>query len=176
MPAVSSASASSRRFSSALRRTRSGASSMMRSTLGFFVPPTFSTAETRSAGWMQNFVRPTSESPSPRSNTSSVSDGQSEMMRMVRNLRGPATAFREPVPFVMRIITREELKAKIDRGDHFALFEVLPLMYFRKHHLPTAKNLPPTAVATVVPELVPDRSSEIILYCWDHDCPTSGWA
>lgn len=76
----------------------------------------------------------------------------------------------------MRIITREELKAKMDRGDNFVLFEVLPHPYFRKHHLPNAKNLPPTAVATVVPELVPDRDTEIVLYCWDHDCPTSGWA
>lgn len=76
----------------------------------------------------------------------------------------------------MVIITREELKAKIDRGDDFTLFEVLPHMYFRKHHLPTAKNLPPTQVATLVPELVPDRAAEIVLYCWDDDCPTSGWA
>lgn len=76
----------------------------------------------------------------------------------------------------MTVITREELKAKLDRGDRFALFEVLPLMYWRKHHLPTAKNLPPTEVAAVVSELVPDRGTEIVLYCWDDDCPTSGWA
>jgi len=76
----------------------------------------------------------------------------------------------------MVIITRDELKAKMDRGDDFTLFEVLPLMYFRKHHLPGAKNLPPTAVASVVSETVPDKDAEIILYCWDNDCPTSGWA
>ena len=51
----------------------------------------------------------------------------------------------------MIVITREELKEKLDRGDSFALFEVLPPMFFRKHHLPTAKNLPPTQVATLVP-------------------------
>lgn len=76
----------------------------------------------------------------------------------------------------MTIITREELKAKMDRGDRFALFEVLPPMYYRKHHLPSAINLPPTQVAAIVTERVPDRDAEIILYCWDHDCPTSGWA
>ena len=76
----------------------------------------------------------------------------------------------------MRIITRDELKAKMDRGDAFTLFEVLPKMYWRKHHLPSAKNLPPTEVVPVVTELVPDRDAEIVLYCWDHDCPTSGWA
>ena len=73
-------------------------------------------------------------------------------------------------------ITRDELKAKLDRGEDFTLFEVLPLMYFRKHHLPTAKNLPPTAVAEVASAVVPDKGAEIVLYCWDDDCPTSGWA
>jgi rhodanese-related sulfurtransferase len=76
----------------------------------------------------------------------------------------------------MKIIARDELKAKMDRGDAFTLFEVLPKMYWRKHHLPSAKNLPPTEVVPVVTALVPDKDAEIVLYCWDHDCPTSGWA
>ena len=76
----------------------------------------------------------------------------------------------------MRIITRDELKAKMDRGDQFTLFEVLPHMYWRKHHLPTAKSLPPAEVVARVTELVPEKDREIVLYCWDHDCPTSGWA
>ena len=84
--------------------------------------------------------------------------------------------FASDVVFTHEIITREELKAKMDRGDDFTLFEVLPLMYWRKHHLPGAKSLPPTQVATIVPELVPDHDAEIVLYCWDDDCPTSGWA
>lgn len=76
----------------------------------------------------------------------------------------------------MQTITREELKAKMDRGDDFTLFEVLPLMYWRKHHLPGAKSLPPAQVVEVVESTVPDRGAEIVLYCWDDDCPTSGWA
>jgi rhodanese-related sulfurtransferase len=40
-------------------------------------------------------------------------------------------------------------------------------MYFRKHHLPGAKNLPPSQVRELVPKLVPDKDAEIILYCWD---------
>ena len=76
----------------------------------------------------------------------------------------------------MRIITRDELKAKMDRGDQFTLFEVLPHMYWRKHHLPAAKSLPPAEVVARVTELVPEKDREIVLYCWDHDCPTSGWA
>lgn len=70
-----------------------------------------------------------------------------------------------PAPFAS--ITRDELRAKIERGDDFALFEVLPTMYWRKHHLPGARSLPPDEVGELVPRLVPDRSAEIVLYCWD---------
>jgi rhodanese-related sulfurtransferase len=69
----------------------------------------------------------------------------------------------DPVP----TISRDELHAKITRGDRFALFEVLPRMYWRKHHLPGAASLPPDQVAALVPERVPDRSEEIVLYCWN---------
>ena len=64
-------------------------------------------------------------------------------------------------------ITREELQGKIERGDDFALFEVLPEMYWRKHHLPGARSLPPREVTALVPRLVPDRRAEIVVYCWD---------
>ena len=64
-------------------------------------------------------------------------------------------------------ITREELHEKIERGDAFALFEVLPTGYWRKHHLPGAQSLPPDQVRTLVPELVPDPETEIVLYCYD---------
>ena len=65
-------------------------------------------------------------------------------------------------------ISREELRAKIESGERFALFEVLPAMYWRKHHLPGAKSLPPEQVTTLVPQLVPDRDAEIVLYCWNY--------
>ena len=64
-------------------------------------------------------------------------------------------------------ISREELHAKIQRGDAFHLFEVLPRMYWRKHHLPGALNLPPDQVTTLAPQLVPDKAAEIVVYCWD---------
>ena len=42
-------------------------------------------------------------------------------------------------------ITRDELRTKIERRDDFYLFEVLPEPYYRKHHLPTARHLPPAS-------------------------------
>lgn len=65
------------------------------------------------------------------------------------------------------VISRDELRARIDRGDAFHLFEVLPRMYWRKHHLPGAVCLPPGDAQTLVPSLVPDRRAEIVVYCWN---------
>ena len=62
-------------------------------------------------------------------------------------------------------ITRDELKAKMDRGDSFALVEILPVEYFRHTHLPNAINLPPDRVAELAPELLPDKGADIIVYC-----------
>jgi rhodanese-related sulfurtransferase len=64
-------------------------------------------------------------------------------------------------------ISRDELNAKIQRHDVFHLFEVMAPMYFRKHHLPGARNLPPSQVEELIPQLVPDKDAEIVLYCWD---------
>ena len=62
-------------------------------------------------------------------------------------------------------IEREELKAKIYRGDYFFLVEVLPEKYYRRAHLPGAMNLPPDRVSEVAPELVSDKSAEVVVYC-----------
>ena len=66
-------------------------------------------------------------------------------------------------------ISTEELQAKIARGDAFHLFEVLAPGYWKKHHLPGARNLPPSQVRELIPTLVPDRAAEIVVYCWDDD-------
>jgi rhodanese-related sulfurtransferase len=71
------------------------------------------------------------------------------------------------MPTVPGTISRDELHARITNGDPFFLFEVLPVGYWRKHHLPGAVSLPFEQVTTLVPSLVPDRDAEIVLYCWD---------
>ena len=64
-------------------------------------------------------------------------------------------------------ISREELRLKIERGDQFHLFEVLPEPYYRKHHLPGALHLPPNDVEATIARLVTDKTGEIVVYCWD---------
>ncbi len=62
-------------------------------------------------------------------------------------------------------ILREELKAKIDRGDDFVLAEILMPARYQSAHLPGAVNLPPEQFDELVPKLLPDKSREIIVYC-----------
>jgi rhodanese-related sulfurtransferase len=64
-------------------------------------------------------------------------------------------------------ISREELRLKIERGDNFSLFEVLPEPYYRKQHLPGALHMPPNDVAATAEHLVPDKHADVVLYCWD---------
>ncbi len=68
---------------------------------------------------------------------------------------------------VVQNISRDELKAKMDRGDDFVLVDTMPEMYYRHSHLPGAVNLPVNEVGERAPELLPDRNAEIIVYCID---------
>ena len=67
----------------------------------------------------------------------------------------------------MQTISREELKAKIDRGDGFVLVDAMAEEYFRHSHLPGAINLPVNEVKGCAPELLPDKDAEIVVYCID---------
>ena len=66
---------------------------------------------------------------------------------------------------MMETISRDELKGKIDRGEDFILIETLPAVAFEHAHLPGAINLPPGQVDELAPQLLPDKSAEIIVYC-----------
>ena len=73
----------------------------------------------------------------------------------------------------METISREELKEKMDRGDDFVLIDTLAEMYYRHSHLPGAINVPADEVGERIPELLPDREAEIVVYCMDPPCPAS---
>jgi rhodanese-related sulfurtransferase len=74
---------------------------------------------------------------------------------------GPAT--NDTVPR----ISRDELVSALDRPQPPALFEVLPVGYWRKHHLPGAINAPPDRAVAIITAEVPDHGAEIVVYCWD---------
>ena len=62
-------------------------------------------------------------------------------------------------------IDREELKARIDRGDPVRLVEALPETAYQQAHLAGAVNLPPDRVRELAARLLPDKGADIVVYC-----------
>ncbi len=70
-------------------------------------------------------------------------------------------------------IGRESLQQKIESGDEFVLVDALSPMSYATSHLPGAINLPPDSVDGRAQRRIPDRSTEVIVYCSDVMCDSS---
>jgi rhodanese-related sulfurtransferase len=68
---------------------------------------------------------------------------------------------------VVKTISRDELKVKMDRGEDFVLVDTMAQMYYRHSHLPGAINLPADEVRERAAEVLPDKDAEIVVYCID---------
>ena len=66
---------------------------------------------------------------------------------------------------MVKTISRDELKQKIDGKDDFILVETLPRTAYDHAHLPGAINLPSDQVKVLAPKLLPDKNADIIVYC-----------
>ena len=62
-------------------------------------------------------------------------------------------------------ISREDLKAKLDRGDDFVLVESLSEEQYQHAHLPGAVNIPPSRERELAGELLPDKGADVVVYC-----------
>jgi rhodanese-related sulfurtransferase len=72
----------------------------------------------------------------------------------------------------MELISRNELKEKLDRKDSFKLVMVLGEWAYRAKHIPGSLNV-------FAPELAKDMldpEDDIIIYCSDENCPASKYA
>jgi len=70
----------------------------------------------------------------------------------------------EQTPMI-KTISRDELKEKLDRQDEFTLVETLPRVAYEHAHLPGAINLPSDQVSVLAPKLLPNKNAEIVVYC-----------
>ena len=71
------------------------------------------------------------------------------------------------------LIEREELRAKIERGDDFVLVDALAPMSYARSRLPGAVNLPLEWVDERSERRIPDFGTEIVVYCVDMECDSS---
>jgi rhodanese-related sulfurtransferase len=72
----------------------------------------------------------------------------------------------------MHLITRDELRAKLHRGDEFKLVMTLSVLSYRAKHIPTSVHF--ETVAEAFDAL--DRAEEIVFYCSDVHCAASIYA
>ncbi len=63
------------------------------------------------------------------------------------------------------LISRDELKQKIERKDYFFLVDALAPEKYRHSHLPGAINIPAAQVRELAPRLLPEKAAEIVTYC-----------
>jgi rhodanese-related sulfurtransferase len=73
---------------------------------------------------------------------------------------------------VVKEISREELKAKMDREDDFVLVEALSRRHYETSHLPGAINLPYEFIDDAE-KVLPDKRAEIVVYCMNEECESS---
>ena len=66
---------------------------------------------------------------------------------------------------MVKTISRDELREKIDHGDNFVLLETLPLIAYQHAHLPGAINMPPDQVTALAAKLLPGKHADIVVYC-----------
>ncbi len=69
-------------------------------------------------------------------------------------------------------ISRDALCAKLDRGE-LVLVDARSPMAYATSHLPGAVNLPSIWVDERAARRVPDRETEIVVYCEGKDCASS---
>jgi len=69
----------------------------------------------------------------------------------------------------MNVISREELKAKLERGDNFKLVMTLNEWAFKARHIPGSINISRIEDAT----RLLDPEEEIVVYCSDPACIAS---
>ena len=70
-------------------------------------------------------------------------------------------------------ITRQEIRAKLDRGDDIVIVEALGPLYFDAEHLPGARNLPHDRVDELAAEVLPDKDAFVVVYCSNTACQNS---
>jgi len=70
-------------------------------------------------------------------------------------------------------ISRGSLWRKIRSGDEFVIVDALSPISYAASHLPGAINMPPEAVDEQAERRIPDRDTEVVVYCANSGCESS---
>jgi rhodanese-related sulfurtransferase len=72
-----------------------------------------------------------------------------------------------------RTISREELRIKLSSANRPVLVEALPEKYYVAQHLPGALHLPHNQVDALAAIVLPEKATEIVVYCANRQCQNS---
>jgi rhodanese-related sulfurtransferase len=70
-------------------------------------------------------------------------------------------------------IETEDLWERVQQDGGPVLVDALSPMSFAASHLPGAVSIPPTRVAELAPQRIPDVDTPIVVYCAGPDCDSS---
>ncbi len=70
-------------------------------------------------------------------------------------------------------ISREELRIRLSSSHPPVLVEALPEKYYADRHLPGAQHLPHDQVDALAAAVLPDKNSQIVVYCANRQCQNS---
>lgn len=74
---------------------------------------------------------------------------------------------------MFKTIDRDELDRRIQSAAAPVLLEALPERYYAQKHLPGARLFPHDEVEQLAASVVPDKSTEIVVYCASRTCQNS---
>lgn len=72
-----------------------------------------------------------------------------------------------------KTLTRAELQARLAANPGLVLLEALPEKYFNDGHLPGARHFPHDQARALAGTVVPDKDTEIVVYCASATCQNS---
>lgn len=74
----------------------------------------------------------------------------------------------------MQTIDTASLQEKIENNPNLNLVEVLDPQQYDQFHLPGAMNVPlGSGFEESIQQAIPDKKSEVVVYCSDEDCDAS---
>jgi rhodanese-related sulfurtransferase len=74
---------------------------------------------------------------------------------------------------MIKSVTRGEVQARIAANPSLVLLEALPAKYYDDGHLPGAKHFPHDRARELAATVVPDKATEIVVYCASGTCQNS---
>jgi rhodanese-related sulfurtransferase len=72
-----------------------------------------------------------------------------------------------------RILSREELRARLNKTPAPVLLEALPARYYLEGHLAGALHFPHDRARALAPSLIPDKGDAVVVYCASQTCQNS---